>query len=275
MQQHGILGKQTTYQHQYDPSLLFPIARSLNREKIDLTPPLPFVGRDIWNHYEVSWLNEQGKPIVALAEFDYDCQSPYIIESKSMKLYFNSFNNTQIKDVNALQQIIQQDIESRIQSPLHIKITPLSQLNEDKLYPGFSGTCIDDLPVDCSVYQLSPQFLSIESAEFVSEVLYSNLMKSNCLVTGQPDWGSIYIDYQGEKINRENLLRYIVSYRNSHEFSETCIERMFMDIMKHCSPKELTIYGRFTRRGGLDINPVRSTAQNKIEAMLNSRLSRQ
>lgn len=272
--EQSLLGKKTTYNHQYDPTLLFPIARSLNREKIQVSHPLPFVGRDIWNHYEVSWLDKRGKPIVALAALDYDCQSPYIIESKSMKLYFNSFNNTQIADVEDLKRTIQQDIEARIQAPLNIHITPVSQFKTGAVYQGFPGFCIDDLPIDCSVYRINPEFLSVET-DIVAETLCSNLMKSNCLVTGQPDWGSIFIDYHGKKIHQAGLLRYIVSYRNTHEFSETCVEKIFMDIMHHCSPNELTVYGRFNRRGGLDINPMRSTTPEKIQSMLNLRLCRQ
>lgn len=260
------LGKKSAYKTNYDPTLLFPIARQLNRDKIAVPDKLPFVGLDFWNHYEVSWLNSKGKPIVALAEIDYPCDSINIIESKSMKLYFNSFNNTQIDDIEHLETIIKNDLESRIQSPVNIRVIPISEFQQDLIYRGFEGICLDTLDIDCSIYQLTPSFLHTED-EQIGETVYSDLMKSNCLVTNQPDWGSIQISYQGNKINHAGLLRYIVSFRNCNEFSETCIERIFMDIMQFCAPNQLTVYGRFTRRGGLDINPIRSTHpidRNKI-----------
>jgi 7-cyano-7-deazaguanine reductase len=267
------LGKKSAYITQYDPSLLFPIARQINRQKIGITGALPFMGLDIWNHYEVSWLDKKGKPIVALAEIIYACDSVNIIESKSMKLYFNSFNNTHIEDVQELQRTIQNDIETRIESPVEIRITPVRSFQNETLYNSFKGICIDDLDIECSVYKHDASLLQAEDTT-TSEILYSDILKSNCLVTDQPDWGSVQITYQGPKINRESLLRYIVSYRNCNEFSETCIERIFMDIMQYCKPTELTVYGRFTRRGGLDINPIRST--HTIDAQeLNLRFCRQ
>ena len=273
--ENSILGKTTVYRDQYDASLLFPIARSLNREKIGVHGALPFVGCDFWNHYEVSWLDGRGKPIAAIAEFDYDCDSPYLIESKSMKLYFNSFNNTKIDHVGQLERMIQQDIGSRIHADLRLRIIPLGQFPEDKIHVGFAGECIDHLAIDVTDYQLNAAYLTTESDAIVSETLSSNLLKSNCLVTGQPDWGSVSIEYRGRKLCREGLLRYIVSYRNMHEFSETGIERIFMDIMCHCAPEELTVYGRFTRRGGLDINPIRSTSIQKTQSVVMSRFCRQ
>lgn len=273
------LGKKSAYVTQYDASLLFPIARQINREKIGVTQPLPFFGLDYWNHYEVSWLNNKGKPIVALAEIIYPCDSEFIIESKSMKLYFNSFNNTLIEDATKLQNTIKTDIEKRILAPVLVRIIPVSQFQNNILHTGFNGICIDHLDISCSEYLHNPKLLSIEQ-EQVSEVLFSDLLKSNCLVTNQPDWGSVQITYHGHKINHENLLKYIISFRNCNEFSETCIERIFMDIMTYCKPAELTVYGRFTRRGGLDINPIRSTQKmdlNSIdtEKSINLRFCRQ
>lgn len=252
------LGKKSEYDPHYNPDKLFPILRQLNREKINLSGKLPFFGIDIWNHYEISWLNEKGKPIVGMAEIIYSCDSPYIIESKSMKLYFNSFNNTKIKDVEALQLTIKNDLETRIGLPVDVKIFLLKNLSEGKLLTGFDGICIDELDIDCSTYTLKPSYLYTED-NYVSEKLYSNLLKSNCFVTNQPDWGSVQIEYEGNKINHAGLLRYIVSFRNCNEFSETSIERIFTDITQHCKPNKLTVYGRFTRRGGIDINPYRST----------------
>lgn len=268
------LGQKAEYDPHYNPDKIFPILRKMNRDKIGVPENLPFFGFDIWNHYEVSWLNEKGKPMVGLAEIIYSCDSPYIIESKSMKLYFNSFNNTVVKDASILQETIKKDLESRIGVSVNVKIILMQDVKEERMYPGFEGVCIDELDIDCFSYTLNPSFLHYEKKS-VSEVLFSDLLKSNCLVTNQPDWGSVQISYEGNKINHEGLLRYIVSFRNVNEFSETCIERIFMDIMKYCKPKNLTVYGRFTRRGGIDINPCRSTYNNILPDKMNLRFCRQ
>jgi len=267
------LGKQAVYDTTYNPDKLFPIARVANRKEIGIDPNhLPFYGFDLWNHYEVSWLNEKGKPIAAVAEIIYDCASPCIVESKSLKLYFNSFNNTKFKDVTTVANTIKQDLEQRIHAPVTVNITPMAQFTDDKVYRGFSGICLDDLDVECSVYSVDPTLLFTDT-EIVAETLHSDLLKSNCLVTNQPDWGSVQISYKGQRINHAGLLKYLVSFRNHNEFHEQCIERIFADIMKHCAPQELTVYGRYTRRGGLDINPYRST--NPVDLYLNQRFGRQ
>lgn len=267
------LGKKAAYESQYNPDKLFPIPRKLNRDKIGLTELLPFFGCDIWNHYEVSWLNENGKPVVAIAEIIYDCESENIIESKSMKLYFNTFNNTKIKDVKSLENTIQNDITSRIHAPVFVKMTLLKDFKNETLFSGFKAICIDDLPVHCDEYVINANLLKTED-RVAHEALCSNLLKSNCLVTNQPDWGSVMIEYRGKKINHESLLKYIVSFRNCNEFSETSIERIFTDIIKHCQPAFLLVYGRFTRRGGLDINVVRSLEKVSHDGW-NYRLCRQ
>jgi len=267
------LGKKAEYDPHYNPDKLFPIPRKGKRDEIGVPENLPFFGFDLWNHYEVSWLNEKGKPVVALAEISYGCETPCIIESKSMKLYFNSFNNTHFKNEDAVQAIVKKDIAERVGGAVSVKIIPLNSLSDDKLFVGFHGECLDKLDVECSSYRVEQSLLKSEE-ERVEETLFSNLLKSNCLVTNQPDWGSVQISYKGKKINREGLLRYIVSFRNHNEFHEQCIERIFMDIMKHCQPEELTVYGRYTRRGGLDINPYRST-KNISQDIQNARLYRQ
>lgn len=266
------LGRQSEYDSHYNPDKLFPILRKKQREEIEVPEKLPFFGYDLWNHYEVSWLNEKGKPIVALAEIVYGCETPFLIESKSMKLYFNSFNNTKFENEKALTNLIKKDLEERIGGSVSVKINTLSALIDEKYSVGLEGECLDSLDITCTAYQIEPALLSSEE-ELVEETLFSNLLKSNCLITHQPDWASIQITYQGKKINKEGLLRYLISFRNHNEFHEQCIERIFMDIMKYCQPKELTIYGRYTRRGGLDINPYRST--KKIADMHNIRLCRQ
>lgn len=266
------LGKEAEYDPHYNPDKLFPIPRKGKRDEIGVPDRLPFFGFDLWNHYEVSWLNEKGKPVVAVAEISYGCETPCIIESKSMKLYFNSFNNTKFKDAATVAALVKKDIAARVGGDVSVNIIPLSQLQDEKISVGFDGECLDELAVECSSYMVEPSLLKTE-AEEVEETLCSNLLKSNCLVTNQPDWGSVQIAYKGKKINREGLLRYIVSFRNHNEFHEQCIERIFMDIMKHCQPESLTVYGRYTRRGGLDINPYRSTSSKRIPSQ--QRLYRQ
>lgn len=270
----SMLGKKTGYESTYNPKLLYQIPRAGKRLEIGIDPDaLPFVGFDCWNHYEVSWLNNKGKPQVAIAEIIYDCHSPYIVESKSLKLYFNSFNNTKIKSIDELQHIIKKDLEEIIAMPVEVIIHEFSTIKATPIHAHLDGECIDNLDISCDTYMVEPNYLITENAQ-VTETLYSDLLKSNCLVTNQPDWGSVQISYTGNKINREGLLKYIVSFRNHNEFHEQCIERIFADIMKQCKPTALTVYGRYTRRGGLDINPYRSTKQADYEE-LNIRLIRQ
>ena len=268
------LGKKSEYSAHYDPSRLFAVVRQLKRNDIGVKEGLlPFYGFDIWNHYEVSWLNEQGKPIVALAEIIYASDTPYLIESKSMKLYFNSFNNTPIRDVKSLEEIVTKDLAACVGGKVLVKIIPFNQLHDTKLHQHLDGNCLDDLDISCSVYNVETTFLETEET-LVEETLCSDLLKANCLITGQPDWGSLQISYKGKKIKHEGLLKYIVSFRNHTEFAEHCVERIFMDIQQRCAPSELSVYARFTRRGGLDINPYRSTRNEGI-LEINSRLCRQ
>lgn len=256
---HSELGKSSQYDATYNPDKLFPIPRKTKREEIGVDPNnLPFHGADSWTHYEVSWLNAKGKPMVAIANISYDCTSPNIIESKSLKLYFNSLNNSIFESKDALEKIITEDLSSRLETPVDVQLHLLHEFSSQMVHPSFDGKHIDQLDVTCDTYIVNPDFLST-SDETVEEILCSDLLKSNCLVTHQPDWGSVQIHYHGPKINREGLLKYIVSFRNHDEFHEQCIERIFIDIMKHCQPVKLTVYGRYTRRGGIDINPFRST----------------
>lgn len=267
------LGKKAAYAPHYNPDKLFAIPRKGKRDEIGVPDTLPFSGFDLWNHYEVSWLNPKGKPVVALAEIIYGCDTPCIIESKSMKLYFNSFNNTQFENESAVQRLIVKDLESRLGGPVSVKVLPLTDLKNETLFVGLNGICLDNLDVNCSSYDVDATLLKSDET-LVEETLYTNLLKSNCLVTNQPDWGSVQITYRGRRINHEGLLRYIVSFRNHNEFHEQCIERIFMDIMKHCQPEALTVYGRYTRRGGLDINPYRTNMKD-VAGIVNIRLIRQ
>ncbi len=268
------LGKKSDYCSSYNPDCLYPISRAEKRIEIGIDPAdLPFNGFDSWNHYEVSWLNKKGKPMVAIAEIVYDCHSPNIIESKSLKLYFNSFNNTKFNSLAELEQIIQNDLAQRLEATVVVSVHALEDLESFALKKSFIGESLDYLDVECSVYLVDPSFLCVEDTQ-VEETLCSDLLKSNCLVTNQPDWGSVQIAYKGKKINREGLLQYLVSYRNHNEFHEQCIERIFVDIMRYCRPESLTVYGRYTRRGGLDINPYRTTEKCVVDNK-NIRLVRQ
>ncbi len=268
------LGRSSEYDIQYNPDRLFAIPRDTKRKEIGVNPnQLPFYGFDCWNHYEVSWLNEKGKPIVALAEIIYDCATPYLIESKSLKLYFNSLNNTQFNNHADVKNIIERDLAERLAGEVRVNIVPLKTKEPAMIQAAPLGECLDELDVTCSVYLVEPKYLSVES-DTVEEILYSDLLKSNCLITNQPDWASVQIAYTGKQINREGLLKYLVSFRNHNEFHEQCIERIFVDIMQYCKPEKLSVYGRYTRRGGLDINPYRSTEKTEPKA-LNQRLVRQ
>lgn len=271
---HSELGKSTEYESLYNPNKLFPVLRNQKRSELGITTAaLPFLGYDFWNHYEVSWLNPKGKPVVAMAEVVFNCHSPYLIESKSMKLYFNSLNNTQFSDAEEVAAIVKKDLEERSHSTVTVRIIPLNQVTPEVIQPSFKGVCIDDLDINCSQYTVDSTLLKTEDM-VVEETLYSDLLKSNCLVTGQPDWGSVEISYHGKKINHESLLRYIVSFRNHTEFGEHCIERIFMDIMRCCSPLKLRVHGRYTRRGGIEINSERSSHEDII-SLRNVRLCRQ
>jgi 7-cyano-7-deazaguanine reductase len=262
------LGKTSTYISNYQRELLFPIPRKIKRDEIYVPAVLPFTGADIWNGFEISWLNAKGKPVVALGEFIFPCTSANIIESKSFKLYLNSFNNTSFESLEKVEAIMAQDLSEAAEADVTVKLFKLDEVTDIRLQ-SFAGVNLDDLDIRCDTYTVSPEFLTVEN-EKVSENLFSDLLKSNCLVTGQPDWGSVRIQYQGNKINREGLLKYIVSFRNHNEFHEQCVERIFMDIKELCQPESLTVEARYTRRGGLDINPYRSTDANFVPENIRS-----
>jgi 7-cyano-7-deazaguanine reductase len=273
------LGKSSAYVDRYDASLLFPIPRSGKRAEIGITGAAPFFGADMWTAFELSWLNTRGKPQVALAHFTIPAESPNIIESKSFKLYLNSFNNTQFADASDVLQRLRTDIAEAawrggpVQS-VGVRLIAADQFDREPVYE-LDGLNLDRLDVECTRYQPAPELLNTAPAEegVVSEVLVSNLLKSNCLVTGQPDWGSVQISYTGAQINQEGLLQYLISYRNHNEFHEQCVERIFMDIWSRCHPTKLTVYARYTRRGGLDINPFRTSHPQALPA--NTRTARQ
>lgn len=272
------LGKPTHYISSYKPELLFPIARSEKRHELP-KEYLNFNGQDIWNAYELSWLNNKGLPQVAIGEFRVDASSPFIIESKSLKLYLNSFNQTQFESNQQVTEVLIKDLSLAAGCQVSVKLYSAELFNQFKVAE-LSGELIDNLDVEIDCYEYNPTILADKNGitngkgqnKKVNETLVSHLLKSNCLITSQPDWASIQISYQGNQINRENLLKYLVSFRSHNEFHEQCVERIYTDIKKYCSPEKLSVYARYTRRGGLDINPWRSDFETE---MANVRLARQ
>ena len=278
------LGKTSAYIDQYDASLLFPIPRAAKRAEIGLGgdgdgSAMPFFGADLWTAFELSWLNTRGKPQVALAHITVPCETPNIVESKSFKLYLNSFNNTRFADTQAVRERIRADISEAVwrgsttPSTVGVKLLLPEAFDREPVHE-IDGLSLDRLDLECTHFTPAPELLTAEFDEApVSEVLTSNLLKSNCLVTGQPDWGSVQISYSGPQIDQAGLLRYIVSFRNHNEFHEQCVERIFMEIWRRCKPIKLTVYARYTRRGGLDINPFRTSHPGALPA--NIRMARQ
>jgi 7-cyano-7-deazaguanine reductase len=258
------LGKPATYTDQYDASLLFAMPRAGKRHEIGVAGAPPFFGADMWTVYELSWLNLRGKPQVALAHITVPCESPNIVESKSFKLYLNSFNNTRFADARDVRERIRADISAATGSGIGIKTIGPELFDREPIHE-MNGLNLDRLDVECMHYTPAPELLFAEFEETpVTETLTSNLLKSNCLVTGQPDWGSVQIAYSGPAINQEGLLQYLVSYRNHNEFHEQCVERIFMDLWTRCKPIKLSVYARYTRRGGLDINPFRTSHPTQL-----------
>ena len=275
---HLVLGKTTDYVQYYDASLLQQVPRILSRDAIKLPALLPFTGTDTWNAYELSWLNSKGKPVVAILRCDVPIDSEYLIESKSFKLYLNSFNQTRFNNNDDVLKALQEDLSACAGLPVTLSLIGYSDFASLEIgnLPSqenseFPTTVIDDLDVAIDDYNLAASSL-MTGSENSSETIISHLLKSNCLITNQPDWGSVQIRYTGKQINKESLLRYLISFRQHNEFHEQCVERIFYDILSHCKPQKLTVYARYTRRGGLDINPFRSNFESVYD---NVRLARQ
>jgi len=265
------LGKVSAYPDRYDATQLYPIARAPNRSEIGVGATLPFLGADLWTAFELGWLNRRGKPQVALGHFTVPCETPNIIESKSFKLYLGSFNNTPFDDVDAVQACLRTDLNEALWrgapaqgSGVGVRILMPELFDREPIHE-LDGLNLDRLDVECTQYTPAPELLRAEfDQQPVTETLSSRLLKSNCLVTGQPDWGSVQISYSGPQINQEGLLQYLVSFRNHNEFHEQCVERIYMDIWRRCKPARLAVYARYTRRGGLDINPFRTSAPQAL-----------
>lgn len=258
------LGKTTTYSQHYDPSLLYPIPRTLAREAIGLKDPLPFQGADLWTAYELSWLSKKGQPLLAIADILVPLTTPQIAESKSVKLYLNSYSQTAFASPQEVQEKIEKDLSSCSGGPVKVRLILQEDFPKEQI-ESWNGICLDHLDIDYHDYQRSPKILENSAhshGSHVQETLYTYLFKSHCLVTGQPDWAGIKISYEGPRIDPKAVSRYLVSYRLHSGIAEQCVEQIFMDIWQACTPKNLTVYGRFTRRGGIDINPFRTNYQD-------------
>lgn len=252
------LGKRSHYETHYNRNLLFSIARKSTRDSLDLpSDGLPFSGYDVWNAYELSWLNPTGKPVVAVAQLVIPCQSPLLIESKSLKLYLNSFNQSVFNSADNVQHTIKNDVSAVLEIEITVQLYSLETCNQFEIQNP-KGKCLDGLAVNIDHYQPTPALLQCSANQTCSERLYSNLLKSNCPVTGQPDWATLVIEYQGPAINHPSLLKYICSFRQHQGFHEHCIEKIFVDLFTHCNLNQLTVCGHYLRRGGLDINPWRT-----------------
>ena len=259
------LGKPASYVDHYDASLLYPISRAPKRKELGLAAGMPFFGADLWTAFELSWLTPRGKPQVAIAHVTVPCETPNIIESKSFKLYLNSFSNSPFASVDEVRDRIRADVSEAAwrgatgKSSVGVKLLLPDQFDQEPVHE-LDGLSLDRLDIECTDYQPRPDLLTAAFDQNpVQETLTSNLLKSNCLVTGQPDWGGVQVRYAGPQIDQGGLLRYLVSFRNHNEFHEQCVERIFMDIWNNCRPIKLTVYARYTRRGGLDINPFRTS----------------
>lgn len=266
------LGRTTAWPQRYDPSVLFPIPRAQGRAELGTAREMLLYGADIWNAYELSWLDEGGKPRIAIARFTVPAHSTNLIESKSLKLYLGSFASSQLSDEDAVKSRLARDLSRVAGAPVTVELTPPNDFSRLQI-ESLAGECIDDIDVSITDYgPPNPNHLSSDKDHIVDEVLVSHLLKSNCPVTEQPDWASVQIAYRGPRLDRAGLLRYLVSFREHSGFHEQCVERIFCDLSRHCTPESLSVYARYTRRGGLDINPWRS---NLPGTPPNPRLARQ
>lgn len=271
--EHSPLGKSSDYISSYSPQLLFPIPRADKWAELGLrADSLPYRGVDLWNCYELSWLLPSGKPVVAVGEFAIPADSPNIIESKSFKLYLNSLNQSVFASQSELVQVLIADLSVVAGAAVGVRVRQLDEIAAEGV-ANMPGVCIDGLDIEVGDYSHPrPELLRCEPLRLVEEVLHSHLLKSNCPVTGQPDWGSLVVEYRGAALAHASLLQYLVSFRQHQDFHEQCVERIFLDLQRLLQPEKLTVYARYVRRGGLDINPYRSTEALSPD---NRRLARQ
>lgn len=267
------LGKSSEYIATYTPSLLFPIPRAAKWAELGLSAAtLPYQGVDFWNCFELSWLLPSGKPVVAMGEFAIPADSPNIIESKSFKLYLNSLNQSVFSSADELVAVLVQDLSAAAGKPVGVRVRSLAEVTAEGVQAA-PGVCVDELDVVISNYERpQPELLRCDTERVVEETLHSHLLKSNCPVTGQPDWGTLVVQYRGLALDHASLLAYLVSFRQHADFHEQCVERIFLDLQRLLKPEHLTVYARYVRRGGLDINPYRSSGPISPD---NQRLVRQ
>ncbi len=251
------LGKETSYPDSFDPELLVALPRSSNREQLGLSSQLPFIGEDVWQAYELSWLDNNGLPRVAMAKFSFNYDSPFLIESKSFKLFLNSLNQKTFTSKQAVADLLVEHLSHCSGSIVQVELFDLSERLDSITSP--SGTCLDNIEIEIKDYQPNADLLIADQAIEAEESLYSDLFKSNCPITNQPDWATVTISYKGKAISHSGLLAYLVSYRQHSDYHENCVEKIFVEILKKCQPQELTVQANFLRRGGLDINPIRSS----------------
>ncbi len=253
------LGHATTYAETYDPGLLFPVDRAPQRAELGFGAELPFRGVDLWTAYELSWLDPAGKPQVAIATFSVPAASPRLVESKSVKLYLTAFNQTRFAGGDEIAATIARDLGAAAGASVEVTLTPpqrFAALPRAEL----AGVCLDALPIAIDRFEPAPEALAA-AGPAVSETVFTRLFRSVCPVTGQPDYASVQLAYRGARIDHAGLLRYLVSFRRHPGFHEHCVERIFADVWRRCRPEELSVYARFTRRGGVDINPWRTSSE--------------
>lgn len=270
---HGILGEQTTdYPTEYSPETLYPIARRMGRDVIGWHADKLAVGVDWWQAFEMSWLNTQGISEVAIARFGIPASSPFIVESKSLKLYLNSINFTEFASWEDVETLIAKDLSACVQAPVTVELFGLEYDSSALLIAQPEGVCIDSALADstdkvtlcahpdASLLQSQTQADDgkLASGQPQPYTFYSNLLRSNCPVTNQPDWGTLAVSIMTEKsVNEANMLRYILSFRQHNGFHEQCVEQIFADLSEYYAPSELMVRAWYTRRGGIDINPCR------------------
>ena len=252
-----LLGRHTPVVDSYAPQLLYPIPRAAGRSLIGCDEALPFSGGDLWHAYEVSWLDSGGKPVVRVGRISIPVSSPNLVESKSFKLYLNSLNNTRFADEQEVAATIKKDIAQIAGAEIGLELLAI----DDEALCGavLAGQCLDHLEVCAPEGEPSADMLELRCQDIVQEQLHTHLLRSLCPVTGQPDWASVWIHYEGRALDHGSLLRYIIAYRQHQEFHEQCVERMFCDLQRRVAPRSLHIQAFYNRRGGLDINPFRST----------------
>ncbi len=243
-----------------DASVLNPIARVEARRSLPMTG-IPFSGADFWTAYELAWLDQNGMPKLAIADIRVACESENIIESKSMKLYLNSFYKKQMESVSAVAEKIRSELCEVLRGSVAVELFTLEAFREQHPIKTQKGYCLDNHRVEPINFGPAPEILITKGHKKVSETLFCHLLRTKCPVTSQPDWASIYVMYRGKSIDRDALFRYIISYREHSDFHEQCVERIFCDILNYCNPTELTVWARFLRRGGLDINPYRTNSE--------------